>query len=180
IFVNQVDMVSATIANLSKLLETQQEVMPLEWTTFEMETVLVQLVNGLQMSFEKQGLQLQLHATPCTLESDAYRVAQILYNLLTNALKFSQPGQSVHVRGEVVEDHYQIQVIDQGIGMSETTLRRLFEPYFQAHPTQYPGEGIGLYVVKQYVNQLHGSIQVHSSEQKGTTFILDLPLRKPR
>ncbi|MDR3765474.1 MAG: ATP-binding protein [Butyricicoccus sp.] len=115
---------------------------------------------------------------------DAVRLTQILNNLLSNALKYSEPGASVTVRLTEKTAHkygkYQIAVEDTGVGMSQEFLEHVFEPY--ARETRFgarsvAGTGLGMAIVHSLVKRMDGEISVTSELGKGSTFTITLPLQ---
>jgi CheY-like chemotaxis protein len=111
---------------------------------------------------------------------DGARLQQVIWNLLTNAIKFSEPGSTVRVRTWREEAHACVEVIDQGRGIPPESLARLFEPFFQVDRSKalsHRGLGLGLAIVHSLV-QLHGGTVRAFSEGIGTgsTFQVKLPL----
>lgn len=113
---------------------------------------------------------------------DPMRLSQVVNNLLSNALKYTNPGDSVSVtvrqedRGDV--GSYKIVVADTGIGMSEDYLPHLFELYAREQrfgTSQTVGTGLGMPITKSLVTQMGGSIEVESQLDVGTTFTVTLP-----
>ncbi len=114
---------------------------------------------------------------------DEGKVQQILYNLLSNALKFTEPGGKVIVH-VLVENHKKpsiiIKVNDSGIGIPEQLKGNIFDRFYQAdnsNTRRGEGTGIGLALVKELVTLLEGDINVESTEGKGTQFTVRLPIR---
>lgn len=127
---------------------------------------------GIRMRKRKEGQQELL------AKADPDAVYQILDNLVSNALKFSQPGTSLTLSVTGTADTLQLQVADEGPGMTEADQQQLFRPYakMSARPTAGEGStGLGLSIVKRLVHAMNGSVHVHSQEGKGTTFIVSLP-----
>lgn len=113
---------------------------------------------------------------------DPLRISQILNNLLSNALKFTEEGDEVSVSvmqtegGEYAK--YKFVVQDTGIGMTEEFLKDLFEPYareMRFHAKEVSGTGLGMPIVKNLVSQMNGEIYVASSPDQGSTFTIILP-----
>jgi signal transduction histidine kinase len=111
--------------------------------------------------------------------SDSGKIREILMNLLHNAIEYNRPGGSV-----VVEVHAApwggatLIVKDTGIGMTPETQARVFERFFRADPSRNSSgahAGIGLAIVQEYVNRLHGTIRIESTPDVGTSFILTFP-----
>ena len=113
---------------------------------------------------------------------DPMRLSQVMNNLLSNALKYTNPGDAISVtvrqedRGDV--GSYKIVVADTGIGMSEDYLPHLFELYAREQrfgTSQTVGTGLGMPITKSLVTQMGGSIEVESQLDEGTTFTVTLP-----
>ena len=125
----------------------------------------------------------------CRLErpvvlGDPFRLSQIMNNLLSNAFKFTQRGESIGV--EVCQldfqgrAKYRIVVRDTGLGMSREFLPQIFEPYAREtrfSPGQVVGTGLGMPIVKSLVTQMSGQIQVESTLGEGTVFTVELPFQ---
>lgn len=113
---------------------------------------------------------------------DSFRIGQILNNLLSNAFKYSNQGDcvSIQVKQEKCNAKYCIMVSDTGVGMSESFLEHIFEPY--ARETQFgakniSGTGLGMLIVQSLVLEMHGEISVQSTLGEGSTFTVILPLQ---
>ncbi len=114
---------------------------------------------------------------------DPFRITQIINNLLSNALKFTDAGDTISVRLSQLQEkeyaQYQIVVQDTGIGMSEEFLTKLFEPYAREtrfSTRQINGTGLGMPIVKNLVTQMSGQIHVESKLGEGTSFVITVPL----
>jgi PAS domain S-box-containing protein len=109
---------------------------------------------------------------------DATRVRQILYNLISNALKFTDQGR-VAVKLSRRGDEVRLQVSDTGIGIAAENLERLFEKFEQADTSttrRYGGSGLGLAICRELADMIGGRIEVTSKLGEGTTFVVALPL----
>ncbi len=114
------------------------------------------------------------------LQGDRDKLRQCLVNLCSNAVKFTQPGGSITVFGEVVEgDRLAIHVADTGIGIGEEHLPRIFDVFYQVDGSstrEYGGAGLGLAIVKNFVEAHSGEVKVRSKLGTGSTFSVVLPL----
>jgi signal transduction histidine kinase len=112
---------------------------------------------------------------------DPLRMTQVLSNLLINAVRYTDPGGHIVVRGHCSAGHAVIAVEDNGRGIRPELLERMFEPFAQGAGPSRKGLGLGLALVKQIV-ELHGGRAIaHSSgEGQGTTFVVRLPLADKR
>ena len=124
----------------------------------------------------------ELSDTMPTLYADVTKFRQVLYNLLSNASKFSTEGK-ISVRSDVLNskglDYVQFAVKDSGIGMTEEQTQNIFDSFVQADLSttkRYGGTGLGLAISKQFCQLMGGELYVRSAIGKGTTFYLELPL----
>ena len=118
-----------------------------------------------------------------TMETDGLRLEQILTNLVTNAVKFTQKGQiTVHVRQALVQSLVIFEVSDTGIGIPTKELPYIFDEFRQVDGSSsrsYGGMGLGLALVKKLATLLQGEISVISQLGQGSTFTVTFPLRLP-
>lgn len=123
-------------------------------------------------------IEIDLPQDLYSVRADVPAVHRLLSNLLHNALKFSQGDGVVRLCASNLDAQVRITVTDGGIGMSKEELNLLFKRFGQSRSSQLtvgPGTGLGLYVCKQIVQKLEGTITCASEPGKGTTFIVDLP-----
>jgi two-component system, OmpR family, phosphate regulon sensor histidine kinase PhoR len=142
------------------------------------EVDLAELFHSIMRDWEKQfaAAQLKSHlnfpGNLPLLNADENRLQEVIYNLLDNAVKYSQPGGLVSLRAELESDRVRISVSDQGVGIPETDLPRIFERFYRAEKgrsRELGGTGLGLSIVKHIV-QLHGgTVEAQSGLGKGTT-----------
>jgi PAS domain S-box-containing protein len=125
-------------------------------------------------------LTVALPPSPIMLDGDAARLAQVFLNLLTNAAKYSEPGGSIRLTARLVGNEVEVSVRDQGIGIPAAKLPHIFEPFVQVDTSWQRiqgGMGIGLSLVKEFV-QLHGGrVEVFSEGLgHGSEFLVYLPV----
>jgi len=121
------------------------------------------------------------------MEADPIRVKQILYNLLSNAVKFSPESSTVRVQVSVVpaaesslgRDAIEVVIIDSGVGIDERDHEVIFEQFRQVGGHRLPGTGLGLTLVKRFVEMHSGIVRVKSTPGTGSEFTFVLPLRRP-
>ncbi len=124
-------------------------------------------------------------AVPMTLLGDAGRLRQILSNLISNAIKFTEIGRvTVALTVELAQagsPRLQWRVSDTGVGMSESELVHVFEPFYQARSARLNsgGTGLGLAICHKLATMMNGRIQALSQRNVGSTFLLDVPLAQP-
>jgi PAS domain S-box-containing protein len=115
-----------------------------------------------------------------TTIADRVKLKQILYNILNNAIKFSSEGGKVKITAELREDMVEISVKDEGLGIHEVDYERVFQPFVQIDESiskKYGGVGLGLALVKRFVELHGGMVWVKASPGKGSTFTFRIPKR---
>jgi PAS domain S-box-containing protein len=144
-----------------------------------------QLINDVLDNFRGQmvekslELKLDLPATLPLVRGDESRVTQILENLTSNAWKFTPEGGKVTIRAQVVDYFVQVDVADTGIGIDPKSQPQIFDRFYrteQAEVQAVDGGGLGLSIVKMFVELLGGQIWVNSALGRGSTFSFTLPL----
>jgi signal transduction histidine kinase len=124
-------------------------------------------------------LDLEIEGAVPEIAGDPAKLAQVLDNLVSNAIKFTPRDGRVAVRMALVGELVRIEVSDTGIGISERERERLFERFFRAQSAleqQIQGTGLGLYITRAIVDAHGGRIGVDSTPGEGTTFVVELPV----
>ena len=160
----------------------------LETIDFDFRTMVEEVLDLFAEPAQRKGLEVGclLHAeVPTALRGDPGRLRQILFNLIGNALKFTQQGEvMIHVtRGEETADRILIEfaVTDTGIGIASEAQALLFQPFSQADTSttrKFGGTGLGLAICKQLVEQMGGQIGIDSVPGQGSTFRFTVWLTK--
>ncbi len=126
-----------------------------------------------------QVLDHRSETSEITVQTDKNILKNILFNLTSNAIKYSGEGTVIICLTSVVDDMLEIKIVDQGMGIPKREQKHLFSRFFRAsNATNIEGTGLGLNIVSGYVEMLKGSIDFDSVEEEGTTFILRLPIGK--
>ncbi|MDR3371842.1 ATP-binding protein [Rhodoferax sp.] len=156
--------------------------MQLEIAPFDLGSMVRDVVDMMQIRAHEKGLQLLIDQTsefPRYIKGDEARLRQILVNLVSNAVKFTEHG-GVTLRLGVKQNakaHLLIEVEDSGPGISAQDQARLFEPFVQlAEGAAQRGTGLGLTITRQFVQLMDGDITVESTVGKGSLFRVNLPL----
>ena len=107
---------------------------------------------------------------------DKKLLKNVLFNLISNALKFSYEQGTIEINAEVLNSSVKISVKDSGIGIPLADQKHLFERFFRGHnATHIQGTGLGLNIVSKYAEQMNGSLNFESKENEGSTFTLTIP-----
>lgn len=160
--------------SLGKLEEGKVEVVN---ESINLESLFQDIVEEVKASLkEAQQIKLTLSAAP-TILSDSRILRIILFNLISNASKYSDVGKDIEITVTVNSQSLVIAIRDHGIGIPDEDRKHLFERFFRAgNVSNIQGTGLGLNIVKRYVELLNGRITFDSVYKKGSTFIVTIPL----
>ncbi len=126
-----------------------------------------------------QNIRLQIKTKKAQITSDPRIVRNVFFNLLSNASKYSGPDQMIFLTIGDDDKFLKITLQDEGIGIPDEDHKHLFERFFRAgNATTIQGTGLGLNIVKRYVELLGGSISFESKFEVGTTFLVSIPLNE--
>lgn len=170
---------------LTRMLEHdhgQSDECPIELNAVNVQKFFQDLINLMEPLAVPRGLELRFSRTekvPAEIITDTYRMNRIFLNLVTNAIKFTHIG-SVSIELDTLGEHYiRVKIMDTGIGIPKQKQNMIFEPFVrlsESDQTSYEGEGLGLSIVRMFVEDLGGSIELISEEGKGSTFVVLLPI----
>jgi PAS domain S-box-containing protein len=163
--------------------------MTLERMSFNLHHLMGDLANGVALQAEKKGLEFNCYISPdlpYTVIGDPGRLRQIILNLTSNALKFTEEGE-ILVRTEVQEERdnevtIRIAVRDTGIGIPSSKKKSVFENFAQADGSttrRYGGTGLGIPIARELTELMGGGVSFESEEGKGTVFRVTVVLGKP-
>ncbi len=164
--------------------------MEIEKISFDIRQIIGSVVDMVTPQLKQQCLGIEVvidNSLPTILEGDAKRLERVILNLVGNAIKFTHQGK-ITIKVMVIsctEEHgvdLEIQVIDTGIGIPEDKLEFIFGKFTRvsgSYEGQYRGTGLGLNIVKQFIKELGGSIQVRSQLGIGSIFSCYLPFELP-
>ena len=153
----------------------------LDVRTVDLLNIVNAAIDSIRPAVDAKGIQLQTMLDPAAgpISGDADRLQQIVWNLLTNAVKFTPKGGRIQVKVQRVDSHVEIVVSDSGVGISKEFLPYVFDRFRQADASTtriHGGLGLGLSIVHQLVDLHGGSVSVQSEgEGKGATFTINLP-----
>jgi PAS domain S-box-containing protein len=182
--------IAGQAARLNRLMGGMLDLSRLEMGQLTLERGVVDLGALADRVVAEMRLALNHHAiawrapdAPVRVDGDELRLEQVLQNLLRNAIKYSPAGGTITLEVAAQGDQARVAVSDEGIGIPEAALPRLFSRFYRADnagQAQISGLGLGLYVVKEIVTLHGGRIDVTSKEGQGSAFIVELPLYRSR
>lgn len=165
------------VGSILDFRKIQNGKMELSLSRFDLPEVLQQWTGDFAMTAQRKKIQLHLdtsHFSSADVVADKEKLARIVFNLLSNALKYTPAGGFIHVSLADEGERLRIEVKDSGKGIDKEELTKVFERFFQAKGAA-SGTGIGLALVKSFVELHHGEVRVESELGKGTCFIVLLP-----
>ncbi len=154
----------------------------LECAAYSPAQMATDAVNLFQPQALANGVSLQtvFESVPARLQGDASRVRQVLVALVGNAVKFTARGAiTLRMQGDVTQQRLSVAVEDSGIGITDTQLKHIFDPFAQADDStrrRYGGTGLGLAIASDLVNAMGGQMRVRSTPGQGSVFQFDLPM----
>lgn len=170
----------ALINDILDLSKVESGEMRLEIKSFPMSELLNSLRSNFSIIAERKGIELFVSPIKdFIIENDPLRLSQVLNNVVSNAIKFTQLGK-VTIQIEKKEDEFVVIVTDTGVGIPKDKLETIFDPFKQADSSitrKFGGTGLGLSISKKIVELSKGTIVVKSQEGIGTVFTIKLPLR---
>ena len=171
------ERIRATLTTLMDISEAETGAMRLDLTPTDVAGLIEESVEIYEYLALERGIILISDAPPgLTALADAGRVRQVLANLLDNALKYSRPGGTVHVTGRSGEGRVQVVVADEGEGIPEEDLPRIFERLYRGDKSRsHRGLGLGLSLVQAVLKAHGGDITASSRVGRGSRFEFSLP-----
>ncbi len=173
---------------IAQLLDTENfeaaRVLRTELKPLDVRAIWQQLASHHDENLVRKSLQLQLPSAqdiPLVV-ADAQLLHQVLDNLLSNAIKYSPSGRSIRIECHPHETHLHLRVCDQGPGLTSADQQRLFGRFQRLSARPTGGEsshGLGLSIVKQFTEAMHGRVWCESTPGQGATFVVSLPMAVP-
>jgi PAS domain S-box-containing protein len=176
----QLNSLIRLIGDLLDLTRLQTGKLFLHKEIFSLDQLVVETIENLQGTTQTHQLLLE-QCTSIQVYGDRERIMQVLFNLLTNAIKYSPQAKKVLLRLEKGRDQAMLSVQDFGIGVAQDQQTKIFERFYQAPgetERTFPGLGIGLHISHEIIKRHGGKIWVNSSSGKGSIFRVMLPLWK--
>ena len=171
---------SELISNILKLNKLEKQAITPVAEEYDLCGQLAECAVNYEPVWEKKDMEPEVELEDRTMVwADAELMAVVWNNLLSNAFKFTPPGGTVTLRQSSTPEEVTVQVADTGCGMDETTMRRIFDKFYQgdtSHSTE--GNGLGLALVMRILQLSGGTIAVDSAPGKGSVFTVRLPRQR--
>lgn len=175
---NELLRITDIISDLEKLRQIENEKLVLERTSVDVKELCESVIQAFKAQLESKQISCTVNADHVSLMADRNRLYQVMANLISNAIKYTQNGGCINVDVVDNKDFVAISVKDNGIGINESDLPFIFERFYRTDKSRNRttgGAGIGLAIVKAIVLAHGGEVSVESKESVGSTFKVVLP-----
>lgn len=180
-----IDRLSFLIKDLDAISKLESGQIPINYQKFDVVLLVKEVMESMEDKANAHGISLRFkekYQRPMTVNADREKIRQVLVNLVDNSLKYGKPGGQTNIRIYELFDTVLVEVTDDGIGIEEKNLPRVFERFFRTDKSRsrkIGGSGLGLAIVKHIVEAHEQTINVRSTEGVGTTFAFTLEKEGP-
>ncbi|MHB1314197.1 MAG: sensor histidine kinase [Christensenellales bacterium] len=174
----EIDHLTSILSGIADVIEYTDGQPVVHKETFSLGEMLEKIVRSQKLPFDKKGVALSLGAMKhIEMNSDRNMIAQAVYNLLTNACKFTPAGGQTEVTAQMSGGSVTIEVRDSGPGIPQEDMERIFEAYQRgSNADDSAGDGLGLYIASRNIEALGGKIVARNMPKGGASFTIVLPL----
>ncbi len=176
-----IDRIQSAVRNINRILnnfltinKVEGEKFNVQYSEFDIEELIAKIIDEFIFMLKPGQTISYIHEGNKIISLDAELLRNIISNLFTNASKFSGENTSIEVLSKVTEDKINIKVKDQGPGISPADQKKIFNRFFRGENSlTIPGTGLGLHIVRNYVELMRGKIEINSKLNIGTEIILN-------
>ncbi|GAC1300213.1 MAG: hypothetical protein NVSMB24_00290 [Mucilaginibacter sp.] len=175
---NAVDNLTTILNDFLSLEKLEAGKIEPSFTSFDLVKLAEEITEEMQMvAKQNQNIIYQHTGTTSMIKLDSNLLKNCIFNLITNAIKYSGENTFIDFNTEINEQSCIITIRDNGIGIPTASQKHLFEAFFRAHNTgSIPGTGLGLNIVARYTKLMNGKIDFKSSDKQGTVFTITFPV----
>jgi len=173
---NNIDRLSYLIKDLDEIARLESGEIRINYQRFDLSILIREVIESLELKAEKHDIELvfkQKYNYPIFVNADREKIRQVLVNLISNSIKYGKERGHTYIKIYELHDQVLVEVTDDGIGIEEKYLPRLFERFFRtdrSRSRQIGGSGLGLAIVKHILEAHQQTISVRSTEGLGSTF----------
>jgi len=178
---NSILRLETLIANLLDVSKINAGKLSYDYTEFAFQEMLGEAILSMQNIAPNHHFTLK-KSDAVNFTGDKFRLEQVIFNFLSNAIKYSPEGKEVIVNSEIVNGNIVVSVQDFGIGIKKENLTKIFNRYYRVDNTimKFDGLGLGLFISSEIIKRHNGSFWIESELGKGSTFYFILPLTNQR
>jgi len=180
-----INRIKESVKNLNDVLEDflslgklEEGKVSLHFSEFDIEEFVIETSEEMKDLLKNEQKIIIDRNGPTDVVCDKNLLKNILINLITNAIKFSEDGTTITISIRSQDGHAEISISDEGIGIAREDQQHLFSSFFRGHNAiNIQGTGLGLHIVKRYLDLLKGSAKIKSELNKGTTISITIPVK---
>ncbi|WP_374166014.1 sensor histidine kinase [Arcticibacter sp. MXS-1] len=179
-----IERLSLLISDLDSISKLESGEVKLNYKKFDLTVMIKEVIEQMELKAQAQKIQLVFkdkYQVPTWVNADRDKICQVLINLIDNSIKYGKENGTTSIKTFVLHDQILVEVTDDGSGIEEKYLPRLFERFFrtdQSRSRQIGGSGLGLAIVKHILEAHQQTITVRSTEGLGSTFAFTLARAK--
>ena len=148
-------------------------------STFPIDEQIRQSLLLFVKEWEEKNININIDVEEIKFTGNEELIRQVWINLINNAIKFTNVNGTIEILGKKVDNKYVVKIIDDGIGIEKEKIEHIYDKFYQADTSHSTlGNGLGLAIVLEIIKLYNGTIEVSSKVNKGTTFIVTLPLKE--
>lgn len=172
------DRLNRVIENLLDMSRLNSGILSLKMEWHDLQDVVGVAVNKLKLQLKNHPIRVDLNGSATFVQMDFRLVEHALINLILNAAQYTPPGTGIQIRSNVEKTKLHIFVEDEGPGIPNESLARVFEKFYRVPGSPAGGTGLGLSIVKGIVEAHNGSITAQRNDPRGTRFVIELPYQE--
>ena len=173
------DRIVNILEDLDQITKLEAESLHLDYKNFDIVELTKEIFEALELKAKEKGIKLKFSKpySAIIVRADRGKIAQVLTNLLINAISYSEEGKKIKIRTNKLDNKILIDIIDQGVGIRKEDVHRIFERFYRVDKSRsrhIGGTGLGLAIVKHILDAHHQTISVTSELEKGSSFTFTL------
>lgn len=178
IIISETDKLTKLSKNILTLCELDSTTIIKKEDKFIPATQIKNIIIALQNSWEEKNIQINLDTQEFEIENNENLIYLVWQNLIANAIKFSNSNGKIDIKLLKLDKTMTFTIIDNGVGIKEEDKKMIFQPFFMGDKSHNKeGNGLGLTLIKEIISKLNGTINFESEENKGTKFIVEIPIK---
>jgi two-component system phosphate regulon sensor histidine kinase PhoR len=164
------------VKDLDAISKLETGEMPINFETFDLSVLILEVMESLELKAQKHKIKMVFkvkYNLPTLVNADREKIRQVLVNLIDNSFKYGKENGTTYIKTFELHDQILVEVTDNGVGIEEKYLARVFERFFRtdrSRSRQIGGSGLGLAIVKHIIEAHQQTITVRSTEGIGSTF----------